>query len=27
LSISSSYHPNASGQIQGYEYVFANNAG
>jgi lysophospholipase L1-like esterase len=27
LSISSSYHPNASGQIQGYEYVFAGNAG
>ena len=27
LSISSSYHPTASGQIQGYEYVFANNAG
>ena len=27
FSISSSYHPNASGQIQGYEYVFANNAG
>lgn len=27
FSISSSYHPNASGQIQGYEYVFANYAG
>jgi lysophospholipase L1-like esterase len=27
LSISSSYHPKASGQEQGYEYVFALNAG
>jgi lysophospholipase L1-like esterase len=27
LSISSSYHPTASGQEQGYEYVFGNNAG
>ena len=27
LSLSSSYHPNASGQAQGYEPVFAANAG
>jgi len=27
LSISSSYHPTASGQIQGYQPVFSRNAG
>ena len=27
FAISSSYHPNASGQEQGYRYVFTKNAG